>query len=134
MSINNPDLPSDKKFGYFFSLIFFLSSLYFFYIQQLIISSLFIFLLVVILSFSIMNPRKLNYFKVLWMKLGFFLGSIISPLILGIIYFGIFTPLGLILRILGRDELDLKINKFSKSFWKIKSQDQLISNSFENQF
>ena len=68
------------------------------------------------------------------MKLGFFLGYIISPLILGIIYFGIFTPFGLFLRLLGRDELDLNKNKFSKSFWKNKSQDQLISNSFENQF
>jgi hypothetical protein len=50
------------------------------------------------------------------MRFGFLLGKIISPIILGVIFFGLITPYGIIMRMFGRDELNLKKIK-SKSYW-----------------
>jgi hypothetical protein len=50
------------------------------------------------------------------MRLGFLLGKIISPIILGVIFFGLITPYGIVMRMFGRDELNLKKIK-NKSYW-----------------
>ena len=52
----------------------------------------------------------------LWFKFGLFLGKIISPAIMGIIFFLVVTPIGFIMRVLGKDLLNLKYNK-DKSYW-----------------
>jgi large-conductance mechanosensitive channel len=52
----------------------------------------------------------------IWFKFGIFLGKIISPIIMGIIFFLVVTPIGLIMRILGKDLLNLKFNN-KKSYW-----------------
>ena len=71
-------------------------------------------------------------FNKLWMRLGFFLGKIISPIILGIIFFFIFTPIAYGMRIFNRDELNLKFGE-KISHWKNRSKDnQPIL--FKNQF
>ncbi|MDA9816626.1 hypothetical protein N9C42_00560 [Alphaproteobacteria bacterium] len=57
---------------------------------------------------------------------------IINPIILGIIFFGLFTPTGLIIRLFKRDELNLRfVNK--SSYWKLRN-DKLKIDSFKNQF
>tara|TARA_Y100000992_G_scaffold301789_1_gene273636 strand:- start:17 stop:211 length:195 start_codon:yes stop_codon:yes gene_type:complete len=50
------------------------------------------------------------------MKFGIFLGKIVSPLLMAIIFFLVVTPIGLIMRLLGKDLINLKYNK-SKSYW-----------------
>ena len=52
----------------------------------------------------------------IWFKFGIFLGKIISPLIMGIIFFLVVTPIGLIMKFLGKDLLNLKYNK-GKTYW-----------------
>ena len=53
---------------------------------------------------------------IVWIKFGELLGKIIAPIIMGIIYFFIITPIGLFLRLIGKDLLGLKFNK-NKSYW-----------------
>ena len=69
----------------------------------------------------------------LWMRLGLVLGLIISPIVLGIIYFGLFTPIALLMRLFSRDELRLKLLPRS-SFWRIRKNSKQIVESFKNQF
>jgi len=115
-------LPSNKKFGYFFSLVFlilgFVFHSYFFIIS-------FIFILLVLLK-----PDYLRVFNELWFSLGLLLSKIFNPIIMGIIFYGLFTPIGLIMRLLGRDELGLKKNKQS-TYWK---QKKFSNDSFNNQY
>jgi hypothetical protein len=66
------------------------------------------------------------------MRFGLLLGMIIGPIVLGIIFFGLFTPYGVVMRILGRDELRLKLVK-TKSNWILRSTTSSQTN-FKQQF
>jgi len=67
----------------------------------------------VMISFTI--PNVFTYLNLFWIKLGYFLGKIISPIVMGIVFFTIVTPIGLLLRLFGKDILRLKRN--NKSYW-----------------
>ena len=62
------------------------------------------------------NAKVLLPLNKLWMKFGILLGMIISPIIMGIIFFGIFTPIAFLMRLSGRDELRLRFKK-KKTYW-----------------
>ena len=64
------------------------------------------------------------------MKFGMFLGVFISPIIMGIIFFLVVTPIGLIMRVFGKDLLNLKKDKI-QSYWLTKEK---IKSSMKNQF
>ena len=64
------------------------------------------------------------------MKFGSILGNIISPIIMGIIYFGVVTPTGFFLKIFGKDILNLKTKK-SETYWIKKNN---LNNDMRNQF
>jgi len=106
---------SNRSFGIVFFVVFLLIALYPLLkesdlrIWSLVIS--FIFLVLGLLNSNLLTP--LNK---LWFKFGLFLGKIISPLIMGFIFFTVVTPIGIIMRILGKDLLNLKFNK-KKSYW-----------------
>lgn len=133
MKYTSANLPSNKRFGFFFALIFFAGSLYFFYKNEQttgLALSLFglIFIVVSILKDSLLLP--LNK---LWMHFGKFLGMIVSPIVLAILFFFIFTPIAIGMRIFNRDELRLK-SLNAQSFWKTRDQDDLSPGSFRQQF
>ena len=75
---------------------------------------------IIFLILGILNSNILTPLNKLWFKLGLFLGKIISPIIMGIIFFLILTPIGLIMRLLGKDVLNLRYN-MNKSYWIKKS-------------
>ena len=106
---------SNRGFGIVFFVVFLLIAIYPLLkgsdlrIWSLIIS--FIFLVLGLIKSNLLTP--LNK---LWFKFGLFLGKIISPLIMGFIFFAVVTPIGIIMRLLGKDLLNLKYNK-KKSYW-----------------
>ena len=59
-----------------------------------------------LLVITLLKENLLLGLNKLWMRIGFLLGMIVSPIILGIIFFGLVTPYGVVMRIFGRDELD----------------------------
>jgi large-conductance mechanosensitive channel len=65
---------------------------------------------------GLLNSKFLTPFNKLWFRFGIFLGKIISPVIMGIIFFLVVTPIGLIMRLLGKDVLNLKYSE-NKSYW-----------------
>ena len=125
-------LPSNKKFGYFFSLVFSLLAIYF-YFNNSSFYLLSIILGVIFLLITIIKPEILLPLNKLWMRFGFLLSLFVSPLIMAIIFFGIFTPIGLFMRIIGRDELKLKYSK-NISNWKKRESINLFAIDFKKQY
>ncbi len=117
MSPTNIQLPSNKKFGYFFSFIFLLVSIYFLYVKNHSIGYIFLILMIIFFITTLTNAKLLLPFNKLWMNFGLLLGKIISPIVLGLIFFILFTTYAIIMRIMGRDELNLKKSR-SQSYWK----------------
>ena len=120
---------SNRSFGIVFFIVFLLISLYPIINDEnirywaLIISL--IFLILGLLKSNILTP--LNK---LWFKFGRLLGIFISPIIMGIIYFFVVTPTSLILKISGKDILNLKKNK-DKTYWIDKKK---YETNMKNQF
>ena len=75
-----------------------------------------IFISLIFLLLGIKNSRSLTPLNIIWFKFGMFLGKIVSPLIIGLIFFLVVTPTGIIMKILGKDLLKLKKNN-KKSYW-----------------
>ncbi len=132
MKFSNIKLPSNKKFGYFFSAIFFIATGYFLYKEYQTIGYIFGIISVLFITTTLIKADLLRPLNKLWMHFGLLLGKIISPIILGIIFFGLFTPYGIVMRLLGRDELSLKIQK-NKSNWILRSKSTEQIN-FKQQF
>ena len=112
-------ISSNRSFGIVFFIVFLLIALYPLLkdndlrIWSLVIS--FIFLILGLINSTILTP--LNR---LWFKFGLLLGKFISPLIMGIIFFIVVTPIGIIMRLLKKDLLNLKYNK-KETYWIDKS-------------
>jgi len=114
--------PSEKKFGLFFALIFFLISIYLFYINN----NYYSFTLLVGFAFFVTSLFFNSLLKVpnmLWMKLGFVLNIIVSPVIMFLIFLFTFFPIGIFLKILRIDIIGLKYNKSLDSYWIERKED-----------
>ncbi len=122
-------LPSNRNFGLVFFTVFLLIALWpILNNNDLRIWSLIVSL--VFLVFGSLNSKLLTPFNKLWFKFGTLLGNIIAPIIMGIIFFLVVTPTGLIMKILKKDLLKLKNNN-SDTYWLEKDNS---NNSLRNQF
>ena len=108
-------LSSNRSFGVVFFIVFLLIGLYPLLkgndlrIWSLIISFIF-------LALGLINSRILTPLNRLWFKFGLLLGKFISPLIMGIIFFIVVTPIGIIMRLFKKDLLNLKFNE-KETYW-----------------
>ncbi len=110
---------SNKSFGIVFFFVFLLISLYPLISNENIrLWSLIVSLIFLILG--ILNSKFLSPLNKLWFKFGILIGKIISPIIMGIIFFLVVTPTGLIMRLLKKDVLNLNFKNY-KSYWIEKS-------------
>lgn len=120
---------SNRSFGVVFFVVFLLIGLYPILngndirYWSLVISLIFLIL-------GIINSNILTPLNKIWFKFGIFLGRIVSPLVMGIIFFAVVTPIALIMKLIGKDVLNLKKNK-KKSYW-IECKDR--SSKMKNQF
>ena len=133
MNFSEIVLPSNRKFGLFFTLVFALVGFYFYYLEKVNIFLFFLSLAFVLLFLTILKPQILTPLNKLWMFLGFILGKIISPVVLGLIYFGLFSPISLFMKCIGRDELRLKLLP-RESHWKKVKSEKSQGHTFRNQF
>ena len=79
-------------------------------------------------------PRALKGANVLWFRFGLLLHKFISPLILGFLFFSTITPTALIMRMLGKDLLNLRLNSNAKSYWIHRNPPGPEPKSMSNQF
>ena len=115
-NIKGIQLPSNRKFGFFFTFIFGLVAAYFLYDGSKATCVIFSILSVILFLVTLFKSEALFPFNKLWMRFGLLLGLIISPVVLGFIFFGLFAPVAIFTRIFGRDELLLKqVSK--RTYW-----------------
>ena len=86
---------------------------------------------IIFLILGLLNSKILTPFNKLWMRLGALLGIIVSPIVMGVVYFGIITPIGLIMKLFGKDVLNLKLDKNKKTYWTLKKK---IPSKMKDQF
>jgi hypothetical protein len=92
-----------------------------------------IYICIVLLMLSFLFPRALSPFRKLWIKFGLFIQKITQPLILGILFYVIFAPIGVVLRCFGMDPLLLKRKLGVTSYWKLRDHRQANAD-MKNQF
>ena len=130
----NAPLPSNKKFGLLFFGVFFALALYAYSKNE---ATLVIGLLLLLSGFFLISSffyqGLLSPLNKAWFLLGLALGKIVSPIVLGIIFFGLITPIALLARLLGRDELKLKRPK-KGSYWSEPIGSNSDADSFKNQY
>jgi predicted membrane metal-binding protein len=106
---------SNKSFGIVFFVVFLLIALYPLIknedirLWSLSVSSIFLIL-------GLINSKVLTPLNQIWFKFGILLGKIVSPIIMGAIFFVVVTPIGILMRLFGKDVLNLKYND-NKSYW-----------------
>ena len=129
MNKNKIQISSNRSFGIVFFIVFLIISTYPLIdggnlrIWSLIVSVIFLIL-------GLLNSNILAPFNKLWFKFGIFLGNIMSPIIMGIVFFTVVTLTSFIMKLLGKDLLNLKKSK-NKSYWIEKAK---IKSTMKNQF
>jgi len=122
----NPVMPSDRKFGWTFAAVFFLIGA--------IYHPWMIGLAGVIAIVTLTRAEWLAPAKRAWMTLGDLLGKIVSPIVMAVIYFGIFTPVAFALRSAGRDALSLRLDKALPTYWVRRDPPGPADDSFKEPF
>ena len=112
---NLPKLPSNRNFGVVFFVVFLIISIYPLTYDGDIAKWSFV-ISIIFLILGLINSKILTPLNRLWFKFGILLGRIISPIIMALIFFAVVTPIGLTMRLLRKDVLNLKYNK-KKSYW-----------------
>ena len=109
-------ISSNRSFGLVFFAVFLIVALWplksgeEFRLWSLVLSIIFFIL-------GVLNSKLLTPLNKLWFKFGIFLGSIVSPIIMGIVYFLVVTPIGLFMRLLGKDLLKTNKVKSTSTYW-----------------
>ena len=107
--MNTTIMPSDRKFGWTFAAVFFLIGAV--YYPWLIA------LAGVLAIVTLTRAEWLSPAKHAWMKIGELLNRIVSPVVMGVIFFGVFTPVALVMRLAGRDALAMRLDKTLPTYW-----------------
>ena len=127
--INDIKISSNRSFGIVFFIFFLIIALYPLLNNQnirlwsLIISMVFLIL-------GLLNSNFLRPLNKIWFRFGLLLGKVVSPLIMSIIFFLVVTPIGIFMKVLGKDLINLKFNN-KKTYWIEKSGPKI---KMKNQF
>ena len=123
-------LPSNRNFGFVFS-IFFLLIYFYIYLNSEISLIWMLIISVIFFILGAFNSKLLNPLNKIWYKFGIILGKIVSPFVMGIIFYFVITPTGILMKVMKKDLLNLKFDKKEKSYWIKKST---IKSKMKNQF
>ena len=132
MKLSEIELPSNRKFGFFFTFVFAAAAAYFYHAASITWAYVFVTVALIFLLITLIKSDVLLPLNKLWMRFGLLLGMIVSPIVLGIIFFGLFTPIAILMRLSGRDELRLRFSH-KVSHWITRSE-PIKSESFKHQF
>ena len=133
-SLTKSQLPSERKFGLLFTAVsLFLAGMGYHkgWPSAVVIGLLG--LCGVFFVLATLFPDRLAPLNRAWFALGVILGKVISPIVLGVLFFLLVTPIALVTRAFGRDELRLK-KRQTNSYWLDRASDRSLAESFKNQF
>jgi len=133
-SLHGSSLPSERTFGFVFTGIFLLIATYLWYHDSKTVAiQTFLVLAVVFLALTLFMPIALRPLNKAWYKFGLLLGRVVSPIVLGILFFVLITPIAIVMRLAGRDPLKLRKQNV-QSHWIDRSPPGPESTSFKDQF
>lgn len=124
---------AERSFGWVFCGVFLLITAFVYYKT----ASLNYWLLGISVTFgliTVFSPALLKPLNYLWFKFGMLLGHIIAPLVMMLIFFAVITPIGLLMRVFGKDSLRLKRNPELTTYWIERSKEVDSQSSMKNQF
>lgn len=127
--MNDVKISSNKSFGIVFSVVFFIIAIFPILnndnirVWSLVISLIFLVL-------GLINSKLLSPLNKIWFKFGLILSKVVSPIIMGIIFFLVVTPIGILMRILKKDLLNLKYNNKNTYWIKKKEPESTMKNQF----
>ena len=115
---NKIKLPSNRNFGIVFFIVFFIIA-FLPLLNQNEIRYWSFFISVVFLFLAIIKSEILTPLNKIWFKFGIVLGKVVSPIVMGVIFFLVITPIGIFMRLIGKDLLNLKKTK-NQTYWNKK--------------
>lgn len=124
---------SDRSFGFVFAAVFALIGLY----NAWHAGKAWPWLALVaagFLALALIRPAVLAPLNKLWMKFGLLLAAIVNPIVLGILFFLVFTPMAFVARLVGKDFLRLKKQPEAKSYWIVRDPPGPEPVSMKDQF
>ena len=127
--MNDVKISSNRSFGIVFGILFLILSLYPL-LNDDNLNLIFLIFSITFFVLGLINSKILSPLNLAWFKFGIILGKIVSPIIMSLIFFIIVTPIGLLMKLLKKDVLDLNFNN-EKTYWKKKTDSK---NSMKNQF
>ena len=118
-------LNSNKAFGILFFIIFLIVTLYpfFFNKEEIIIWSLIVSLIFLVLG--LLNSGLLTPLKIIWINFGIILGNLISPLIIGLLYFLVIFPTSIYVKIFKKNYIDIDREKNLVTYWKLVKKNKI---------
>ena len=108
---------SNRSFGLVFFVVFIMIALWSFRGDLNQIKILPLFISVFFLVLGLLNSKILTPLNKIWFKFGIFLGNIIAPLVMGIVFFLLVTPIGFTMKVMGKNLLNTKHDKRKKTYW-----------------
>ena len=129
-------MPSNKNFGYTFFFVFIILGIIF--SENYLSLNIFYIISIFFLTITILFPKIFTPLNKLWFKFGIFLSKIISPIILSVFYYFLFTPYSIIVRLFDKSYKSINLKNFdntSKSNWiELDKKDSKFKINFKDQF
>ncbi len=126
-------LPSNRSFGWTFTGIFVIAGGYGLWHGAAALPWL-LALAALTASVTLIRDTWLTPLNRAWMKLGELMGRVVSPIVLGIIFFGVFTPVGVVMRLCGRDAMARCFEPGLKTYWLKRDPPGPADDSYRNMF
>ena len=120
-----PPLPSDRSFGWTFTGVFALVALLAPWVLALAAATALV---------TLIRAQWLAPLKHAWMKLGAVMHHVVSPVVMAVIFFGVFTPFGVVMRAFGRDAMKRRFEPALPSYWERRDPPGPADNSFRDMF
>ena len=109
-------ISSNRNFGLVFFIVFLIVSLWPLTYEEPI-RTWSVILSLVFLILGLMNSKLLTPLNQLWFKFGMILGAVVAPIVMGVVFFLVVTPIGFIMRIMGKDLLRKRFDKKKETYW-----------------
>lgn len=127
-------LPSDRSFGITFVVVFSLLAAWQAWHERWVAASIFAGLALLALAVALVRPAALRPLNRAWMRFGALLHRIVSPVVLGAMFFTVFTPLGFFMRLFGYDPMRRSLDRAAPSYWIARDPPGPPPDSLPNQF
>ena len=123
-------MPSNKNFGMTFSIVFFILFIFFYDVSKLFFIIL-LSLSIIFLILGLNNSELLSKPNKYWNRFGILLGTIIAPIVMSVVFYLVLVPIGIFMKIIKSNYLDIKIDKNLHTYWKNKDNSKF---NFDDQF